>query len=95
MHDHTSHSHSTGHSHGTGYMEGPAVGPTILMVGAILLILLLAFAFVWTPWAANDTAPGQGGSDEPQQQEQLPRAPEQQIVPQVPSQPGQQQPGTQ
>ena len=90
MHDHSGHTHTTGHSHNTGYADGgPAAGMTILVTGAILLLVLLAFLFIWTPWGSTDgsTGGGQGGSDEPQQQEQIqPRAPEQ-TAPQVPVQP--------
>jgi hypothetical protein len=61
----------------------------ILITGAILLLVLLAFTFAWNPWATGDDVTPGGNERQPQQQQQPsePQSPGQQVVPQSPSQP--------
>ena len=66
------HEHPTfGHDHGASPYEISAAMMTIILV-VIATLLLLGVVFAWNPWAGGgSTTPGQGGENEPAQEQQI------------------------
>jgi hypothetical protein len=72
----------TMHSHSDHTHAGGGFAPMTVVLFAILITLLLLFlVFAWNPWASGNSSggPGQGGSDEPAQEMNVPNQPEQRL----------------